>query len=175
MDPLDFDFLKDRYDFELLRKEQLTTALAPPVGILGGLGSVLAVMARSFAFREPATATAFAMMMAAAMSSFIACGVQLARAYHRQTYRFLPLLKELDDTREEWRDFYTATEYPGAEQEFFSHGFRRDIIAAADRNTENNDARSAMLYSARVWLFWLLGFTIGAGIVYIANQVMFHA
>jgi hypothetical protein len=35
MEPLDFDFLKDRYDFELQRKEQLTSALALPVGRVG--------------------------------------------------------------------------------------------------------------------------------------------
>jgi hypothetical protein len=45
MSPLDFDFLKDRYDCELQRKEQLTAALALPVGVLGGLGSFLAVPA----------------------------------------------------------------------------------------------------------------------------------
>jgi hypothetical protein len=55
VDPLDFTFLKDRYDFELQRNEQLTTALALPVGILGGLGGLLALMIRSFAFRNDPT------------------------------------------------------------------------------------------------------------------------
>jgi hypothetical protein len=40
VNPLDFAFLKDRYDFELQRKEQLNTALALPVGVLGGLGGL---------------------------------------------------------------------------------------------------------------------------------------
>ena len=30
----DFDFLKDRYDYELKRKDQITAALTLPVGIL---------------------------------------------------------------------------------------------------------------------------------------------
>ena len=115
------------------------------------------------------------MIIAPAVCSFFACMLQLARAYHRQKYKFLPLLKELDEKLEEWRDFYRIAGYPGAEQDFFTQGLRTDIIGAADRNTENNDARSSMLYWARVWLFWLLGFTTAAGIVYVANQVRFHA
>lgn len=50
---MQFDFLKDRYDFELERKDKLTAALTLPVGVLTGLGSLLAVMARSFTFRDP--------------------------------------------------------------------------------------------------------------------------
>jgi hypothetical protein len=55
MEPLDFSFLKDRYDFDLQRREQLTTALALPVGVLGGLGGLLAVMVRSFRWQGDAT------------------------------------------------------------------------------------------------------------------------
>ncbi len=31
---MDFEFLKDRYDFELTRKDELTSALTLPVGVL---------------------------------------------------------------------------------------------------------------------------------------------
>src|SRR5437868_11579548 len=103
MQPLDFEFLKDRYDFELQRKEQLTTALSLPVGVLGGLGSLLAVMVRSFTFRNNALSWAFTLSIAAAIVSFFGCLIHLARAYHRQTYKFLPLLRALDEKLEEWR------------------------------------------------------------------------
>ena len=75
---------------------------------------------------------------------------------------------------EEWKEFYQDTRHAGAEQAFFSHEFRAHIIEAADRNTENNDARSSLLYWARVWLFCLLGFATVAGIAYTANHVRFH-
>ena len=120
MNPLDFAFLKDRYDFELQRKEQLTTALALPVGVLGGLGSLLAVMVRSFGFRGEATSWIFGVAIVAAICSFFACMVQLARAYHRQTYKFLPLLKVLDEKLEEWREFYEMAGHAGAEEDFFN-------------------------------------------------------
>ena len=41
----DFDFLKDRYDYELKRKDQITAALTLPVGILIALGAAMATMA----------------------------------------------------------------------------------------------------------------------------------
>lgn len=74
----------------------------------------------------------------------------------------------------EWRAFYRDAGYAGAEEDFFNDELRAHIIDAADRNTENNDARSSLLYWARVWLFWLLGCSTVAGVAYIANHVRFH-
>jgi len=51
----DSEFLKDRYDYELQRKEQLTSALTLPVGILTILGGAMVAMARSFSHRETST------------------------------------------------------------------------------------------------------------------------
>jgi len=67
------------------------------------------------------------------------------------------------------------SDFGGRELDFFNDEFRRHAIEAADRNTENNDARSSLLHLARVWLFWLLGFAALAGIAYIANHVGLHA
>ena len=46
------EFIKDRYDFELDRKDKLTAALALPVGVLGLLGSAGVAMVRTFVFRD---------------------------------------------------------------------------------------------------------------------------
>src|SRR5262245_7555118 len=175
MELLDLNFLKDRYDYELARKEQLTAALGLPVGVLGGLGGLIAFMVRSFVFKNDATTWTFGLTIVPAIACFFGCLVQLVRAYHRQRYKYLPLLKDLEATREEWRAFYQEAGYEGSDEDFFRHEFRTHIIEAADRNTLNNDARSSLLYWARVWLFWLLGFATAAGIAYVANQVRFHA
>lgn len=55
---LDLDFLKDRYDFELDRKDKLTTSLTLPVGILTGLGGLIAIMAQSFTYEDELTTAA---------------------------------------------------------------------------------------------------------------------
>src|SRR5437879_3128171 len=95
MQSLDFEFLKDRYDFELRCYDVLTESLSLPVGSLGVLGSLLAVMVRGFVFNGDATEWAFVLSGAPAVCFFFACLVQLARAYHRQKYKFLPLLRSL--------------------------------------------------------------------------------
>jgi hypothetical protein len=175
VDPLDFKFLKDRYDYELQRKEQLTSALSLPVGLLGGLGSLLAVIVRSFSPARDLVTLLFFLSVIASGVAFFACLVTLARAYHRQTYRYLPLLRSLDDKLGEWRSFYQDVGHDGAEQAFFEHDLRSHVIDAADRNTQNNDTRSALLYWARVWLFVLLGGVAVVGVLYIAHQVNWNA
>lgn len=170
--PLDFDFLKNRYDLELQRKDKLTDALNLPVGVLGVFGSVLAVMVRSFAFHRNVITVVFVVFLVLSVASFFACLIQLGRAYHRQKYKYLPLLHELEEKLEEWRAFYLDAHHAGAEEDFFNHELRQHIIEAADRNTVNNDERSRLLYWARVWLFVLLGSTTAAGIPYLVSQVM---
>lgn len=176
MQPLDFEFLKNRYDYELTRKEQLTASLGLPVGILGGLGSLLALMARSCSYQDRVLNVLFLVPFVAAVAAFGGCLWQLAHAYHRQKYIYLPLLRDIEETREEFLSLADAI--PGGEAEIigeFERRFRRRIIDAADRNTENNDRRSSSLFWARVWLFVLLALVALAGIPYIADQVRFHA
>ena len=173
--PIDFAFVKDRYDFELARKEQLTAALGLPVGILGLLGSLLAVIVRSFPFQPNAISWLIGGALTAAVLSFFCCLVQLGRAYHRQHYRYLPLLRELNEKLNEWQAFYQDAGYPDAELDFFTQELRTRIMDAADANTLNNDARSALLHWARIWLFWLLGFTTTAGVLHVVYHARFHA
>jgi hypothetical protein len=96
---VNFEFLKDRYDFELQRKEQLTEALAFPVGVLGGLGSLIALMVRSLPGRHPVLVAFFWALTAADGLAFVVALVFLAGAYHRQTYKYLPLLADLERCR----------------------------------------------------------------------------
>lgn len=148
---MEFDFLKDRYDFELERKDKLTAALTLPVGVLTGLGSLLAVMARSFTFRDPVLNWTFVPLVIADVFSFFICLLYLVRAYHRQTYIHLPLLAQLQEAEEELQNYHRATgEDPALADEEFAANLRRRIIESADRNTENNDARSDLLYWTRV-------------------------
>lgn len=52
--PLDLDVVKSRYDFELECRDHQTSSLGLPVGVLDGLGSVIALMARSFTWSDVA-------------------------------------------------------------------------------------------------------------------------
>ena len=167
--------MKDRYDFELDRKDKLTDALSLPVGILGGLGGLLAVMAQSFSYQDRVLTWVFVPLLVAAILAFISCLVQLGRAYHRQTYLYLPLLDTLVKWEEENREFLGYVERTGgtADEVDLPSYVRMRIIEAADRNTANNDERSSMLYWARVWLFAVLTLTAFTGIPYVADQVRY--
>lgn len=170
----DFDFLRNRYDYELQRKEQLTTALTLPVAVLSVLGGAIVAMGRSFSYRDSLLTWSFGPVLGADGLAFFACLVFLARAYHRQTYVFLPLLKEIDQSREEFLKF--APVMAGGEREVleaFENQMRGRMIDAADRNTETNDERSRLLHRARLALYAVLLLTSVAGVPYVVDQVRF--
>ncbi len=70
MDPLGIDFLKDRYDFELKRKDQLTEALTLPVGVLTVLGGLLGAMAQSFSYGTDAATHVFIVFVVISVIAF---------------------------------------------------------------------------------------------------------
>jgi hypothetical protein len=170
----DFDFLKSRYDYELQRKEQLTTALTLPVAVLTGLGGAIVAMARSFSYHDALLNWSFGPVLVADGLAFFVCLVYLARAYHRQTYVFLPLLRQIDHSREEFLEF--AEVMAGGVDEVlteFEKQMRGRMIDAADSNTQTNDQRSGLLNRARVALYVVLLLTAIAGVPYVVDQVTF--
>ena len=64
------DFLKDRYDYELKRKDQITVALTLPVGILIALGAAMAAMARSFSYTDGYLTWCFLLSLGSAAVAF---------------------------------------------------------------------------------------------------------
>lgn len=170
---MDLKFLKERYDFELQRKEQLTSALTLPVGVLSGLGGLMAAMVRSFPHKTLWFTVPFGVAFSLDVVAFFFCLVHLARAYHRQKYIYLPLLRELEEWEEEFRDFNSYVKGTGGDiEETFSTHLRERIIEAADRNTGNNEHRSGLLHRARVALFAVLICTTAAGLLYVLDQVV---
>ena len=191
----DFDFLKDRYDYELQRREQLTAALTLPVGVLTVLGGAMTAMARSFSYQDGLLTWVFGILLGLAVIAFFRCMFDLGRAYHRQTHIYLPLLGELRETREKWRAFYKELhqrvsyeeehqdgsnddlfqheEHQGGVDDLFQHELEERIIDAADRNTRNNDQRSRYLFSARIAIFAVLAMTAIMGIPYVVDQVRY--
>lgn len=167
--PLTFAFLKDRYDRELARKHELTSALTLPVGVLSGLGGIIAVMARTFSYDALPLNAAFLTFLTLDVCAFAACLVLLGLVYHRQEYTYLPLLNELELSMAEF-DAYYYHEPRQAEEEFTAQ-IRRRIIESADVNAQRNDEKSKFLYWARVLLFAVLVLTALAGATFIADQV----
>ena len=171
---MNFEFLKDRYDFELDRKDKLTSALALPVAVLTFLGGVGTAMLRSFSYRDQTLTLIFLVAMTGGFIAFTLSLVFLARAYLAQTYVYLPLLQDLDKAEEEFREFNAYVQGTGGEvEETFGSDLRQRIIKAADANTLSNDRRSKWMHWSRVSLFVVVGLAYVAGIAYVADQVRF--
>jgi hypothetical protein len=166
---MDLKFLKERYDFELQRKEQLTSALTLPVGVLSGLGGLMAAMVRSFPNKTLWLTVPFAVAFALDVVAFFVCLVYPARTYHRQKYLYLPLLKELEEWEQAFREFNNYAVATDDIEETFSTHLRERIIEAADRNSGNNEYRSGLLHRARVALFAVLICTTAAGVLYVGT------
>ena len=155
----DFDFLKDRYDYELKRKDQITAALPLPVGILIALGTVITAMARSFSYMDGYLTGCFLISLSLAVGAFLFCAVNLGCAYYRQTYWYLPLLNKLQTSRELYKAIYLRAGDDSSQHEkqlsqeaddLFQNKLEKNIIEAADENTQTNDLRSdRYLYRAR--------------------------
>jgi hypothetical protein len=169
----DSEFVRVRYDFELRRKDDITNALTMPITVVSGVGGVLVAMARSFTYRGSLTWWGFVPLVVADVVSLFFCLVSLARAYHLQTYVYLPLLKDLDDAKEAFQEFNQYIESTGGEvDETFEGDLRRRIIEAADANTQTNEKRTETLRVARLWLFAVLWLTALAGIPYVFDQIL---
>ena len=181
----DFDFLKDRYDYELKRKDQITAALTLPVGILITLGTVMVAMAQSFSYTGGYLTWFFLLFLVSSAVAFLLCAVCISFAYHWQKTSYLAPLSELQKTRETWRGLYKETylRTSGAsslsdEQLFqmaddlFQDELQTKIIEAADHNTRENDVRSNVyLYRTRVVMFVGLTLAAIASIFYVVDQV----
>ena len=132
----------------------------------------MVAMARSFSYAETVFLWLFTLVLTADAIAFGACLVYLARAYHRQAYVFLPLLGDIEKSREEFLEFAPALAGGEAEVlEAFENQMRKRMIDAADRNTQTNDERSGLLYRARLALYGVLVLTAICGIPYVVDQV----
>lgn len=169
MDFFDIDPLLKRYDLELDRRDKLTSALSFPVGVLSGLGGLLAVMARSFTYREPLLTVVFSVLIVAAVIAFVLALVFFGNAYHGETYELLPSLGELGNARRHYSEYYEDDEK--AAYQDFEENLRFRIIEAADRNANSNDRRQGYLHRANITLFIVLVVTALTGIPYVSDQV----
>lgn len=160
---MDFEFLKQRYDFELSRRDAITAALGLPFAILTAVGSLAIAVIRSFGYqRHPWITVGFLMAVAWALLLFIAAIYYLSHAYRDDTYTYLPKLAELEAARQMWR----------GDDGFFRHELRELIIEAADYNATTNDNRSAYLGRANAAIVWLAASVGAAAVAFAANQVL---
>jgi hypothetical protein len=169
---MDFNFLKDRYDFELERQEKLTNALTLPAGVLTGLVGGLSILAHNFSYEPRVLTPLFVVLLASDAIIGLVCLAFLGVAYHGREYEYLERLGILYRAEQEWFAWYAAIDGSAADAaKDFSDQLEQGMIKAADRNALSNDQRTGFLYQARVWLFMLLFFSTLTGLAYVADAV----
>ena len=158
---MDVNFLMGRYDGELKRKDQITSAVSFPVTILTFLGSVVVTMAKGLSLETPPVTIGYFMATATWVGFTSRSLWLLSRAYHGSTYEYLPRLTEIEEFRGD-----------GTISPEFDELFRRGIIDATDTNAVTNDVRQAYLDRGNVFL--LVAVVIGAmcGGFYVADQIL---
>ena len=167
MQPLDLDFLKDRYDFELARKDKLTDALNLPIGILTAVGGLLGVMVSGFSYQIPWLKKIFVTFLTFDSSAFAISLFFLAFAFHRQKYGYLQFPGEFRDAEKALQEYDPPTAAARFEQYV-----KDSLIEAADMNAKMNNRRHKYLYRARLAILGTVIFTTALGVPYVYDHVM---
>jgi hypothetical protein len=173
--PLD-DTFKELYELELDRNSDLRSALALPAGVVSLILGGLVFMAKELHWPLSNIETLQLLFMTISGGACVGAGVKLLGTLTGFTYRYLPSAGSLNDYRDKLVAFHLASGGTPAEAEAAAESETMEYIAAqyvadADHNTGNNDAKSAALNHAHLWIIVALFFTVAAGVFFIANSI----
>ena len=155
---MDLEFLTGRYDRELDRKDQLTSAVNFPVTILVLLGSALVAMTQGMDFDGSPISVAFIMALLFTAVFVVASLYNLAYAYMGEDYEVLAKLDDIENAEGELNP------------EEFDDALRTSIIDATDSNAEMNQTRQAFLGWGNQFMLMAVGFTAITGVFYVFAQ-----
>lgn len=170
------DTYKDLYEFELKRKTELTSALSLPTGIVSLLIGGLAVMAREL--HLPLGALQWWQLAAMAVSA-VTCAFAvgyLFKSLFNFAYGYLPTPGQLKEYTDKLASYYVQTGATSddarklAETEALQY-IDEQYVANADRNTANNDIKSAALHAAHLSTILGVLFTTVAGAFFVAASI----
>jgi hypothetical protein len=162
--PVDLEFLMKRYQWELERKDKLTSAVSIPVTILAALGGLDVAMTRSFKFSAESLSALFLIALIADAVTASFCLFWLGRNYAGSAYVYLPPLQEIEEDRvrlEEDKDM---------PPEAFEAVLRHNIISTTDTNAETNDARSAFMDRSNQALVGVMVASAATAVIYVLSQ-----
>jgi ABC-type transport system involved in cytochrome bd biosynthesis fused ATPase/permease subunit len=155
---MDLQFVIGRYDRELDRKDQLTSAVNFPVTILILLGSALVTMTQGMPFNGGAIMAGFIVALLFTMMFIAASLYNLGYAYMGEKYEYLAKLDDIADAESELAD------------EEFDEALRESIIEATDANTELNQTRQAFLGYGNRFMLLAVVFAAVTGVFYVFGQ-----
>jgi len=170
---LDYEFIKDRYDSELARKDKLSDSLGLPISVLIVLGGLAVTMLQGFSRSNRILTMIFFAIIVIGAVAFVRCLWYFAKAYHGQTYSQLPKMNDMYKVLQQYGEYYE--ESGGDEQQAesdFEDNLRFRMIEAVDQNLTSNNKRLEFLHEGIVWLFVLLVGTAAAAVPYTIDRVV---
>lgn len=173
--PLNDKALKERYDYELARKDKLSDSVGLPVSVLIVLGGLVVTMVRGFSYTKSRLTMVFDIVVAFDVAALVTCLWYFARTYHGQIYEYLPSLGVLFEALNKYRRYYLGSDDPENAETDFEDNFRYRIIEAADRNFTSNTNRQSFLHNGIVALFALLVGTAVLSAPYSIDQYLVPA
>jgi hypothetical protein len=162
---------RNKYRYELQRKNELRNAVNLPVGLLSAIGGLLVVMAKGYSYRSLARAP-FVLGLSAGGVCFAVAAYALVRAYVGPKDEFIPRLGVIGSFRDALEEFYEGMSYPPEHADpDFREQLTRWYVYAADQNTTNNDRQSGYLALAAKGLIGVLISMAICGILYVVDAL----
>jgi len=166
------EFYKDHYTLEGARKNDLAAALSLPVGILSLILGALVVMAKELHLPLK-TAEVFQLVFISLSASACAlCAYFVFRSLYGFAYGFVPTAMQLQNYEEQLRTYHVAAGRTEAEARSLADTETLDYLYGefaknADRNSTNNDIKSAFLHKCHGAIIAAVVFASAAGIAYV--------
>lgn len=160
--PMNFQFLTDRYKWELDRKDKISSAVNFPVTILALVAGLLGTLFSKLQLVPPRIMLLSVLLFLIAVGLGFKSAFEFMRAYHGTSYSYLPLLRDLETMRLQLEAQEDPDDEPDRE---FTLKLGERIIEATDGNTASNDRRQAFLERGNIALIWMIVFTGSCGLI----------
>lgn len=170
------EFYKSHYALEITRKTDLTAALALPAGVLTVLVGALVVMAKELhvPFNVPESVQAASILLSAAASVF--AGYFLFRSLFNFAYGYVPTALEVKLYRDKLVTFHQTNGHSRTDAEQLAESetlayVDEEYAVNTDRNSKNNDFKSAYLHRANGAIIAAVLAAVAAGVSFVYNSV----
>jgi hypothetical protein len=166
------DLYKEHYFFEINRRDQLTSQLSIPIGILTILGGLGAYLANTISICSKDMKIVFIAILAISTLFFIITIYYLIRSYYGYTYRYIPTPKEIDDYRKQLKEYHERVGNSEEQVIIEIKEFLTERYAiSTHKNTWNNDSKSGFLHKAnKALIYTLVSLLLNASLFFWINS-----
>jgi hypothetical protein len=148
-----FALYKEQYYFELTRKNQLTSQLSIPIGILTILGGLASYFYRNISICSDYKHNVIIILFILSIISFVYTIYYLIRSYYGFSYSYIPSPKVIDAYKNDLSTYHKSVGNPEDVVERELKEYLIGLYASTTHiNIRNNDSKSEYLHKANTFL-----------------------